>query len=64
MMWFLRKTTDDNVLLEKLEKRHAERKANTGEKKKTSSIMERLQAMQEKQLEILKQQQEAQKNRK
>ena len=64
MMWFLRKTTDDQVLLEKLEKRHAERKANMGEKKKTSSIMERLQAMQEKQLEILKQQQEAQKNRK
>jgi len=64
MMWFLRKTTDDKVLLEKLEKRHAERKANAGDKKKTSSIMERLQAMQEKQLEILKQQQEAQKNRK
>ena len=62
MMWFLRKTTDDDELLRKLEKRHAERKANVGEKKKTSSIMERLQAMQEKQLEILKQQQEAQKN--
>ena len=64
MMWFLRKTTDDAKLLEKLEKRHAERKANAGDKKKTSSIMERLQAMQEKQMEILKQQQEAQKNRK
>ena len=64
MMWYLRKTTDDNKLLAKLEKRHAERKANAGDKKKTSSIMERLQAMQEKQLEILKQQQEAQKNRK
>ncbi len=59
MMWFLRKTTDDDELLRKLEKRHAERKANAGDKKKTSSIMERLQAMQEKQLEILKQQQEA-----
>ena len=58
MMWFLRKTTDDAELLSKLEKRHAERKANMGDKKKTSSIMERLQAMQEKQLEILKQQQE------
>ena len=58
MMWFLRKTTDDTKLLEKLEKRHAERKANAGEKKKASSIMERLQAMQEKQMEILKQQQE------
>ncbi len=58
MMWFLRKTTDDDELLRKLEKRHAERKANAGDKKKTSSIMERLQAMQEKQLEILKQQQE------
>ncbi|MBR0045710.1 MAG: membrane protein insertase YidC [Bacteroidaceae bacterium] len=58
MMWFLRKTTDDAELLRKLEKRHAERKANVGDKKKTSSIMGRLQAMQEKQLEILKQQQE------
>ena len=64
MMWFLRKTTDDNVLLEKLEKRHEERKVNMGDKKKTSSLMGRLQAMQEKQLEILKQQQEAQRNRK
>ena len=62
MMWFLRKTTDDAKLLAKLEKRHAERKASAGEKKKTSSLMERLQAMQEKQLEILRQQQEAQKN--
>ena len=58
MMWFLRKTTDDDELLRKLEKRHAERKANIGDKKKTSSLMGRLQAMQEKQLEILKQQQE------
>ncbi len=63
MMWFLRKTTDDAKLLEKLEKRHAERKANAGDKKKTSSIMERLQAMQEKQLEILKQQQEQRNNK-
>lgn len=58
MMWFLRKTTDDAELLSKLERRHAERKASAGDKKKTSSIMERLQAMQEKQMEILKQQQE------
>ena len=58
MMWFLRKTTNDDELLRKLEKRHAERKANAGDKKKASSIMERLQAMQEKQMEILKQQQE------
>lgn len=60
MMWYLRKTTDDAELLAKLERRHAERKANANEKKKTSSLMERLQAMQEKQLEILKQQQETQ----
>ena len=64
MMWFLRKTTDDAKLLAKLEKRHAERKASAGDKKKTSSLMERLQAMQEKQMEILRQQQEAQKNQK
>ena len=63
MMWFLRKTTDDAELLAKLERRHAERKASAGEKKKTSSLMDRLQAMQEKQLEILKQQQEAQNNK-
>ena len=62
MMWYLRKTTDDAKLLAKLEKRHAERKANVGEKKRTSSLMGRLQAMQEKQLEILRQQQEAQNN--
>ena len=64
MMWYLRKTTNDDELLAKLEKRHAERKANVGDKKKTSSIMGRLQAMQEKQLEILRQQQEAQKGKK
>lgn len=58
MMWFLRKTTNDDELLRKLELRHAERKAHAGDKKKASSMMERLQAMQEKQLEILKQQQE------
>lgn len=60
MMWFLRKTTDDAKLLEKLEKRHAARKIDTNDKKKTSSIMGRLQAMQEKQMEILRQQQEQQ----
>ena len=59
MMWYLRRTTDDEKLLAKLELRHAERKATAGDKKKTSSMMERLQAMQEKQLEILRQQQEA-----
>src|SRR5574344_391682 len=60
MMWFLRKTTDDAKLLEKLEKRHAARKIDTNDKKKTSSIMGCLQAMQEKQREILRQQQEQQ----
>lgn len=63
MMWFLRKTTDDAKLLEKLEKRHAERKANTNEKKKTSSLMDRLQAMQQKQMEILQKQQEERQNK-
>ncbi len=62
MMWFLRKTTNDEELLRKLEQRHAERKASAGDKKKTSNIMERLQAMQEKQLELLKQQQEQNRN--
>lgn len=63
IMWILRKTTDDAKLLAKLEKRHAERKANANSKKSSSSLMDRLQAMQQKQLEILKQQQEANKNK-
>lgn len=58
MMWYLRKTTDDEKLLAKLELRYKERKQNP---KKSSSMMEKFQAMQEKQMEILRQQQEAQK---
>lgn len=58
MMWYLRKTTDDAKLLSKLEQRFKDRKQNP---KKSSSMMEKFQAMQEKQMEILRQQQEAQK---
>lgn len=54
MMWFLRKTTDDAKLLQKLEARFKERKANP---KKTSSMFERMQAMAAQQQEILRQQQ-------
>ncbi|MCR4612405.1 MAG: membrane protein insertase YidC [Bacteroidaceae bacterium] len=61
MMWYLRKTTDDNKLLERLEARYKERKANP---KKTSSMMERMQAMAAQQQEMLKKQQEAQQHRK
>ena len=64
MMWFLRKTTDDTKLLEKLEKRHAERKAAGSGVQKTSSMMGRLQAMAEKQQEMMRKQQEAQNRRK
>lgn len=61
MMWYLRKTTDDTKLLEKLEARYKERKANP---KKTSSLMERMQAMAEQQREIQRQQEEARKRNK
>lgn len=63
IMWVLRKTTDDAKLLAKLEKRHAERKANANTKKSSTSMMDRIQAMQQKQMEILRQQQEAQNNK-
>ncbi|MBQ9642000.1 MAG: membrane protein insertase YidC [Bacteroidaceae bacterium] len=61
MMWYLRKSTDDAKLLAQLEERHKQRKQQAATGKKPSSMMSRLQAMQEKQLEILRQQQEAQK---
>ena len=61
MMWYLRKTTDDKKLLERLEARFKERKANP---KKTSNMMERMQAMAAQQQEILRKQQEAQQRRK
>lgn len=61
MMWYLRKTTDDAKLLEKLEARYRERKQNP---KKSSSMMEKFQAMQEKQMEILRQQQQMQQQNK
>ena len=60
MMWYLRKSTDDAKLLANLEKRHQQRKQQAASGKKPSSMMSRLQAMQEKQMEILRQQQEAQ----
>lgn len=58
MMWFLRKTTDDKKLLEQLERRYKERKANNSGVQKTSSMMGRLQAMAEKQQEMMRKQQE------
>ncbi|MCR4768787.1 MAG: membrane protein insertase YidC [Bacteroidaceae bacterium] len=63
MMWFLRKTTNDDKLLSKLEKRYQERKANGTGINKTSSMMGRLQALAEKQQEMLRQQQEEQQKR-
>lgn len=56
MMWYLKKTTDDKKLLQKLEERFAQRKANP---KKASNMMEKLQALQERQQEILRQQEAA-----
>ena len=58
MMWFLRKTTDDQKLLEQLERHYKERKANNSGVQKTSSMMGRLQAMAEKQQELARKQQE------
>ncbi len=63
-MWYLRKSTDDKKLLEQLERRHAERKAAGSGVQKTSSMMGRLQAMAEKQQELMRQQQEAQNRKK
>lgn len=63
LMWYLRKSTDDAKLLAQLEERHKIRKQEVASGKRQSSMMERLQAMQEKQMEILKQQQEAQRQR-
>lgn len=62
-MWFLRKTTDDAKLLAQLEERHKIRKQQVASGKRPTSMMERMQAMQQKQMEILKQQQEAQRQR-
>lgn len=63
LMWFLRKTTDDAKLLAQLEERHKIRKQQVASGKRPTSMMERMQAMQQKQMEILKQQQEAQRQR-
>ncbi len=64
MMWWLRKTTDDAALLKRLEERHKLRQQQTATGKRPSSMMSRLQAMQERQMEILRQQQEAKQGKK
>lgn len=63
LMWYLRKTTDDAKLLAQLEERHKLRKQQSANGKKPTSMMERLQAMQQKQMEILEQQKKAQRER-
>ena len=63
LMWFLRKSTNDDKLLAQLEERYKVRKQKVATGKKPTSMMERLQAMQEKQMEILKKQQEEQARR-
>lgn len=63
LMWYLRKSTNDDKLLAQLEERHKVRKQQVATGKKPTSMMERLQAMQEKQMEILKKQQEEQARR-
>lgn len=61
MMWYLRKSTDDTKLLERLEARYKERKSSP---KKASSLMERMQAMAEQQRELQRRQQEERNKRK
>ena len=61
IIWTLRKTTNDQKLLEILEARYQENKNNP---KKVSGLAARLQAMQEKQAEIERQRQELARKRK
>ena len=61
IMWTLRKTTNDEKLLKKLEARYEENKNNP--QKKTSGLAARLQAMQEQQMEMQRQREEIMKRR-
>ena len=60
-MWYLRRTTDDKKLLAKLEANYAANKNNPN--KKPSGLAARLEALQKQQEEMLKKQQEIQRNR-
>ena len=57
IMWILRKTTDDEKLLEILDKKYKENKDNP---KKLSGLAARLQAMQQEQQEMLRKRNELQ----
>lgn len=60
-MWYLRKTTDDKKLLEKLEANYIANKNNPN--KKVSGLAARLEALQKQQEEMLRMKEQAQKNR-
>ena len=60
-MWFLRRTTDDKKLLARLEANYQANKNNPN--KKPGGLAARLEALQKQQAEILRKQQEAQRNR-
>lgn len=60
-MWYLRRTTDDQKLLAKLEANYQANKNNPN--KKTSGLAARLEALQKQQEEMLKRQQEVQRRR-
>ena len=60
-MWYLRKTTDDKKLLEKLEANYIANKNNPN--KKVSGLAARLEALQKQQEEMLKMKEQAQRNR-
>jgi YidC/Oxa1 family membrane protein insertase len=60
-MWTLRKTTNDEKLLQILEARYQENKNNP---KKMSGLAARLQAMQEQQAEMQRKREELQRKRK
>ena len=61
IMWTLRKTTNDEKLLAKLEARYQENKNNP---KKISGLAARLQAMQEQQMELQRKREELERKRK
>ena len=63
MMWYMRKTTDEKKLLAGLEARYKERKQNSSGINKAGSMMERLQAMAEKQQQMRQMQEEQRKKK-
>jgi YidC/Oxa1 family membrane protein insertase len=64
MMWYLRKSTDEVKLLAQLEENRKKRKEQAANGKKPSNMFARMQELQQKQLEKLQEQQNAQNKKK